>query len=179
MARLKHLDYAVLELNRVAFPATGRIEAQCELDPASFTETPAENGMLLAVDRVKRLVKLPAEGEDLPIALHYSAEHLYDEREPELRKFHLYARPKTGLYNDTFIPRMGYLSVGDLFTTNCIEGMEELPENLDTPLYGTTHTSGAILVSETKPTSGIVLQVVELTTLPDGQPAMKFHVLKV
>lgn len=178
MARLKHLDYAVLELNRVAFPTTGRIEAQCALDPASFTDTPAENGMLLAVDRVNRLVKLPTEDSDLPIALHYSAEHLYDERFPELRKFHLFAQPKTGLYNDTFLPRLGYLSVGDLFTTNCIEGMEELPEDLSTPLYGTTHESGAILVSATKPTKGVILQVVELNTLPDGQPSMKFHVIQ-
>ena len=71
--------YGQIELNNVAFRRDGRIEAQCALDPTDFATVPAENGMLLAVDNVNRVVKF-AEDATLPIALYYSAEHMYDER---------------------------------------------------------------------------------------------------
>ena len=51
--------FGQLELNQVAFPRDGRIEAQCKLDDTDFASVPAENGMLLAVDRVNRAVKFP------------------------------------------------------------------------------------------------------------------------
>ena len=49
--------YGQLELNNVAFRRDGRVEAQCFLDETDFADVPAENGMLLAVDRVNRAVK--------------------------------------------------------------------------------------------------------------------------
>ena len=51
-----------MELNQVAFPRDGRIEAQCALGD-DFAEVPAENGMLLAVDNINRIVKFPVAGE--------------------------------------------------------------------------------------------------------------------
>lgn len=115
--------YGQVELNNVAFRRDGRIEAQCALDATDFATTPAENGMLLAVNKANRTVKLPTATETLPIALHYSTEHLYDERTPGLKNFKL-ERPD-GTYNmknakDAPYPRMGYLAVGDLFTTNTV-----------------------------------------------------------
>lgn len=115
--------YGQVELNNVAFRRDGRIEAQCALDEAFTTEAPAENGMLLAVDKANRLVKLPTATETLPIALHYSTEHLYDERTPGLKSFKL--TRSDGTYTmknakDAPYPRMGYLAVGDLFTTNTV-----------------------------------------------------------
>ena len=50
--------FGQLELNQVAFPRDGRVEAQCKLDDTDFASVPAENAMLLAVDRVNRAVKL-------------------------------------------------------------------------------------------------------------------------
>ena len=105
--------YGQLELNNVAFRRDGRIEAQCALSTADFTdEAPAENGMLLAVDKANNVIKKPVDGT-LPVALNYTTEHMYDERHPGLKNFKL--APSDGFY-----PRMGYLSVGDLFTTNCL-----------------------------------------------------------
>ena len=59
MARMTISGYGQVELNNVAFRRDGRIEAQCALDAEDFADVPAENGMLLAVDRVNRAVKFP------------------------------------------------------------------------------------------------------------------------
>ena len=184
--RLKIDGYGQLELNNVAFRRDGRIEAQCALaDTFAAVEEDgkvAENGMLLAVDKVTRTVK-PATDGKLPIALNYSTEHMFDERKPGLKNFYL----KRG----TYLPRLGYLSVGDTFTTNCLSydtdnwadaealvtatTVEALGTN---PIYAGAGTDGSILLSKTEPAFGPVLLVVEGTTMPDGQFGLKFHVLK-
>ena len=179
--------YGVLELNQVAFPTTGTIEAQCKLDKENdfktlstdATKTTCEIGMLLAVDKVNGIVKLPGASETLPIAINYSAEHIYDER-IGLKNFKL-------TVND-FYPRMGYLAVGDLFTTNCVSYATTEWANDEafiaamkavktTAAYGGISTDGSILVSATAPASGTKLQVVKATTMPDGQFAVQFRVL--
>ena len=180
--RLTIDGYGQLELNQVAFRRDGRIEAQCKLDDTDFASIPAENGMLLAVDRVNRTVKLPvsAVAAVMPIALNYTAEHMYDERANALKDFKL--------ERGSFLPRLGYLSVGELFTTNCV-GYDDgdfandaaLETALDgiasTPLYGGICDAGVINIDTTKPSAGPVLKVVEKTTMPDGTLGIKFQVL--
>lgn len=172
--------YGQLELNNVAFRRDGRIEAQCALSAADFSEeVPAENGMLLAVDKANNVVKLPVDGS-LPIALNYTAEHMYDERHPALKNFKLVP--------DTFYPRMGYLSVGDLFTTNCLcykdadyaneEALETaLTACNKTAVYGGADASGRICLSKAAPTYGPKLKVVKYYTMADGQKAVKLQVI--
>ena len=177
--------FGQLELNQVSFRRDGRIEAQCALDATDFASVPAENGMLLAVDRVNRTVKFPtaANAAKMPIALNYTTEHMYDERANALKDFKL--------ERGTFLPRLGFLSVGELFTTNCICMDESAFANqaalaaattatalAATPLYGGISSMGAIKVSATKPSVGPVLLVVEQTTMPDAQFALKFQVLE-
>lgn len=170
MARFVIDGYGQLELNNVAFRRDGRIEAQCKLDPSIDY---IENGMLLAVDNVTRTIKMPvADGSDL-IALHYSTEHIYDERTPGLKNFKL--------EKDSFLPRLGYLAKGDKFTTNCLEtSLDEdaITAAVATGLYGCECTSGAIELSTTKPTGkAVVLKAVQATTMPDGTFGVKFQVL--
>lgn len=176
--------FGQLELNQVAFPRDGRIEAQCALGE-DFKEVPAENGMLLAVDNINRVVKYPVAGEKFPIALNYTTEHMYDERALALKNF--------SLSKNSFYPRMGYLSVQDKFTTNCLcfdtdEFADEQalmdaykPEALKAaPLYGGISEMGAIKVSKTAPTEGPVLMAVLGTgagSMPDGQFGIKFQVV--
>lgn len=179
LKRLVIDGFGQLELNQVAFPRDGRIEAQCALDDTDFADVPAENGMLLAVDRVNRKIKF-ATDDSMPVAINYTTEHMYDERHKSLKDFKL----EIG----SFYPRMGFLSVGELFTTNCIcfddsefadnEAVEEAAGKLKkTALYGGISDNGAIKLSATKPTVGPVLKAVEKTTMPDGQFALKFQVL--
>ena len=171
--------YGQLELNNVAFRRDGRVEAQCALDATDFASIPAENGMLLAVDRVARKVKLATDAS-LPIALNYTAEHMYDEQHNGLKDFKL--------ERGSFLPRLGYLSVGDLFTTNCISydtgdyandaAVVTAAGTLTTAMYGGICANGTIQVQDSKPSVGPVLKAVEKTTMPDGQFALKFQVLE-
>ena len=180
LTRLKCDGYGQLELNNVAFRRDGRIEAQCKLDETDFATIPAENGMLLAVDNVTRTVKLPVD-DKFPIALNYTTEHMYDERTPGLKNFKL--------ERGTFLPRLGFLSVGDKFTTNCVSYNSDtwaeesnLAEDLATdklkitPVYGKPCENGSIEVTKEAPESGLTLLVVKLTTMPDGQTGIKFQV---
>ena len=186
ISRLAIDGYGQLELNQVAFRRDGRIEAQLPLDATDFATIPAENGMLLAVDKVKGSVRLPDAAETAPIALNYTTEHMYDERKKGLKNFKL----EIG----SFYPRMGYLSVGDRFTTNCVsydnsdyatvEAFETALANVKTtPLYGVPYTDGTILVTDTvgdsTVASTIKLAVVAKTTMPDGSLGIKFEVYAV
>lgn len=189
--RLQIDGYGQLELNQVAFRRDGRIEAQCALDATDFATDPCENGMILAVDNVNKVIKLPKEGtEDYPVALVYTTEHMYDERQIGLKDFKL-------TINDGFYPRLGYLSIGDKFTTNtiCYDDSEFTAEDPKTvedviaeayegittnPLYGTVDPSGAIKITATKPESGVVLLAINgpgVDTMPDGQFGIKFQVI--
>ena len=176
--------FGQLELNQVAFRRDGRVEAQCALDDTDFASVPAENGMLLAVDRVNRKVKFPKSAvvAKCPVALNYTTEHMYDERANALKDFKL----ELG----EFYPRLGFLSVGELFTTNCfgyddgtftdddaIKEVELSGENA-VEIFGGISDEGAIALTTSAPQAGPVLKVVEKTTMPDGQFAFKFQVLK-
>jgi hypothetical protein len=173
--------FGQVELNNVAFRRDGRIEAQCALDADDFAEVPAENGMLLAVDNATRTVKMPVD-DSLPIALNYTTEHMYDDRKSALKDFKLDIV-------DGFYPRLGYLAVGDKFTTNCLaydtaefatEDLLEKAYEENTTLYGGISDTGAILVTKTKPEAGPVLLAVKGTgagSMPDGQFAIKFQVI--
>lgn len=170
--------FGQIELNNCAFRRDGRIEAQCKLDKTDFKDIAAENGMLLAIDNVERVLKLPKD-DTLPIALVYTTEHMYDERANALKNFH------TTL--DDFMPRLGYLAKYDKYTTNCIaydDGeftddeavVAALDAIADAPVYATYCENGCHKLTKTKP-EGIVLKVTKKTTMPDGQLGVKLQVL--
>jgi hypothetical protein len=54
-------EYGQLELNQVAFPRDGRIEAQCALSNEFSESKPAENGMIFVVDNEDGVIRFPAE----------------------------------------------------------------------------------------------------------------------
>lgn len=175
LQRFKIDGYGQLELNAVAFRRSGRIEAQCKIaDGIEYVE----NGMLLAVDNVERVVKFVEDGEVLPVALNYTTEHMYDERTKGLKHFRLDA--------GTFLPRMGYQGAGDKYTTNCLAydtdefaddaALKAAVENVKAErLYAKACANGAHQI--TKEAEGAVCLVLEATTMPDGQFAVKFQAL--
>jgi len=159
---LNGTGYGQVEPNRCSFLHDGNIESQCKA-----TED-LENGWVVKVDKVAGTVGTADSFTGL-VGLNYTAERIY-ERATGLKNF----KVKAGEY-----PRVGYLKTGDVFTTNA---------------YTTTLTEGAIVtaitstdglyalangtLSTTAATDGdFVLQVVELTTMPDGQPAVKIQVI--
>ena len=170
--KLAKNGYGQLELNQVAFRRDGRIEAQCKIaDNIDYIE----NGMLLAVNNINRTVEFAASGNTHPIALHYSSEHMYDERANALKDFRL--------EKGSFLPRMGYLNAGDKYTTNTVAYDESKWATEDLflkalgtkPLYAHVGTDGYHLVNETA--TNAIAMAVAATTMPDGQNAVKFVAL--
>ena len=179
MARMTISGYGQVELNNVAFRRDGRIEAQCALDTADFANVPAENGMILRVKKADhKICFADASAENQLYALNYSSEHIYDERTPGLKNFKLEA------VND-FLPRVGYLAAGDLWTTNCVDlgsyaSVGAVASALASgDVYAAVGTQGAVVLGSAAPTVGPVIQVIKKTTMPDGQDAFQLQVLKV
>lgn len=163
--------YGQIELNQCAFRRDGRIEAQCKIaDGIDFIE----NGGIFAIDNVKHEVGYPAAGSYM-FGLNYTSEHMYDERLAGGLKYY-----KTD--KDSFLPRLGYLAVGDKFTTNTIVYDAA---DITTMVYGYVKAGdkGYIRLSATKPTDAIdgapLLRVIDAkATMPNGAPAVKFQCIK-
>ena len=164
------LGYGQIELNQCAFRRDGRIEAQCKIEGADYVE----NGMILAIDNTKHEVRYPAAG-DYMFGLNYTSEHMYDERLVGGLKYY-----KTD--KDSFLPRLGYLAVGDKFTTNTVVYDAD---DITTMVYGYVKAgdNGYIRLSATKPEDAIagapLLRVIDAkATMPNGAPAVKFQCIK-
>ena len=164
------LGYGQIELNQCAFRRDGRIEAQCKIAGADYVE----NGMILAIDNTKHEVRYPAAG-DYMFGLNYTSEHMYDERLVGGLKYY-----KTD--KDSFLPRLGYLAVGDKFTTNTVVYDAD---DITTMVYGYVKAgdNGYIRLSATKPQDAIadapLLRVIDAkATMPNGAPAVKFQCIK-
>ena len=179
MARLTIDGYGQVELNNVAFRRDGRIEAQCALSTIDFAYAPAENGMILRVKKADHEICFAdASAANQLYALLYSTEHMYDERNPGLKNFKTEA-------TDDFLPRVGYLAAGDLWTSNCVDlgtyaSAAAVAAALSSgEVFAAVGTQGAPVLAATAPVSGPVLQVIKKTTMPDGQDAFQFQVLSV
>lgn len=195
LKRLAIEGYGQIELNNVAFRRDGRIEAQCRLsDEFAYvndrnvlddpTKPCAENGMLLAIDNTQRIVKFPVDDDTSHlIALNYTTEHMYDERALGLKNFRL--------PGGTFLPRLGYLAIGDKFTTNCLAfddeefaddaALKDAAKN-KVALYAKPCSMGAIQITKEKPADDIALQVIygrHSNTMPDGQFGLQLQAIGV
>lgn len=164
--------YGQIELNQCAFRRDGRIEAQCKIaNGIDFIE----NGGIFAIDNAKHEVGYPTASSYM-FGLNYTSEHMYDERLAGGLKYY-----KTD--KDSFLPRLGYLSVGDKFTTNTVVYDEAL--TITNAVYGYVKAgdNGYIRISATKPTDAIaeapLLRVIDAkATMPNGAPAIKFQCTK-
>ena len=190
--------YPVLEANVLKARRTGRIWSQYELDETSFSTGKAFNGMILAVDDVKKCVKFPSvnasatTGADDVYALHFSVEAEYEHK--GLNTFAV-AREKVDNEPNVSVhyPRMFELSVGDVITTNCVQldgthvtavttdvntSVKKIISTTSGVVYGGVDPSGYIKLDTSKPTVGPVMKVVEQNTLPNGDWAVKLAVVK-
>ena len=164
--------YGQIELNQCAFRRDGRIEAQCKIaNGIDFIE----NGGIFAIDNAKREISYPT-ADSYMFGLNYTSEHMYDERLAGGLKYY-----KTD--KDSFLPRLGYLAVGDKFTTNTV--VYDGEADITTMVYGYIKAgdNGYIRLSATKPTDAIdgapLLRVIDAkATMPNGAPAVKFQCIK-
>lgn len=172
--RLTHDGYGMLETNRVD---RDNVEAQCALDTTAFPNG-AELGTIVAVDKANGLVKL--EGDLKGILAN--SERLYDQFHLGLKNYKVGRGEMASVY---------FLRKGDTFTTNtvCYDGETEfsggetaviaaLKQAGETPMYGDIDSdTGVIKVTKTQGEAPFT--VVKLTTMPDGQQAVKFIVSRI
>ncbi|MCK9482522.1 MAG: hypothetical protein M0R38_12340 [Bacteroidia bacterium] len=191
--RLTIDGYASLELNRVSFPITGRVVADVALNSGFNAATPAENGMILAIDyAVGEVVRPTNAAETRVLGLHFSPEKEYDPNLSGLNQFKLTAESTNDyqLRAQGFYPRLGLLSVGEKFTTNCLsyntaafandaEVLAALDNCATTPVYGVPSSTGAIeLVASLVGNEAVALQAIKNTTVPNGDVGVKLVVIK-
>lgn len=167
--RLTHDGYGMLERNRVD-PVN--MESQCVLDGEVFPNG-AEVGTLVAVNKAAGKIQLTGK----LIGLLANSERLYDQYKQGLKNF---------IVTKDMMPTVLFLEDGHTFTTNtvCYDTSEfaaetnliEALKTVDTtPLYGDRDAAtGVIKITKTEGTAP--LTVVKMTTMPDGQRAVKFIV---
>jgi hypothetical protein len=155
--------YGQIEPNRCSFLHDGNIESQCKAN------VDLENGWIVKVDKVAGTVTTADELKGL-VGLCYTAERIY-ERATGLKNF----STKANEY-----PRVGYLKTGDVYTTNAVTSTTYTQiGSIATAITSTPLYVGADnVITATSATDGdFVLQIVEETTMPDGQPAVKIQVI--
>ena len=166
--------YGQLERNRVQ---THNVEAQCAIDATAFPNG-AEVGSIVAVDKPAGKIKLTGN----VYGLLANAERLYNPAEMGLKNYFV----KPGDMGVVIFPE-----VGNTWTTNTVEydnaayanGLTDVKAALAnaSAVYGVQDaTTGytALVSASTNAPGGLVLQVVDVTTMPDGQDAIKFIVVK-
>lgn len=174
MAKITRNGHGQIELNQVAFRRDGRVEAQLPFVGAEGNT--CENGMILAVDKVGGKVEYAGttvEGKVYGIV--YTSEEMYNDA--GLKDFYLeIVNGKcVGPKGYDVLPRLGFLSVGDRFTTNAFDDTDV---DVTAGVFAGVGASGYVVLATEAPAAGPVLQVVEKTTMPDGQDAAKFIVIK-
>ena len=169
----------VLEKNAVTYPRTGNIMAMFPLDAEVVK---AENGMLLGVDYAKGVIKYPSAEADAIMILD-TAEKEYDSNKVGLNQH--YITPDYG-----YMPRLGKLEVNDRFTTSTVAyddatftDASAIEKDIEAgTVYGepceTEGCKGMIELKKTAPKGKVGLKAVKFTTLPNGDAAVKFAVIK-
>jgi len=165
MATLFTTNYPVIETNRIAAVRTGQFISQYPL--GASLPNGAQQGMLLRV--VDQKVELPAAATD-QVYLHMSEETMYEEH---LGREHFkLTAPR--------LPRLAALNITDIFETNAVE-MNAFNTGNAKGKLGIASTAGyiSLVATATDVTAHkVVLEVLDVVSLPNGKPGIKFGVVK-
>ena len=170
MASIKRKGFGQVEPNHLSAQRTGQIYAQLIADSNLNI---IENGMFLKYDYENRkaIADASVEGEWL---LVYNEEKLYDPRRQNHKDF---AMKKTDYVEGEMVPRLFKTNVGDIYTTNTLGAntSEDAETTAVTVALGdilVVGSTGYLEVAGQSP-AGPQFKVVALTTMPDGQDAVK------
>lgn len=191
MAKFTKLGYGQVEPNRIAGIKQGRVLADVAVKPETVETLGGyiENGIFLAWNPGVGLDGKLKKGElDLPqptsnyIGLVYSDVKLYSQFTSN-KDFALFTKApsmnqatqspyydKKEVAHGTVIPRLIGLTVGDVFTTNNLEGTPLVGDVLKVNTNGLLDAAGTVDLIQVK--------VTDKTTLADGQAAYKVVVIK-
>lgn len=186
---MKRVGFGQVEANHLSAQRTGQIYAQL---PAKSDINLLENGQFVKYNYADGVVDFEGEGEWM---LVYNEVKLYDA--PWRESYKDFAMIKDnytpgsdsithdglGPFKGQMTPRLFKTNIGDIFTTNCLEkantsGKAEvtLTDLVVGDVVAPTKTNGYLKKSDSGTTTDDTVmkwQVVKLTTMPDGQAAVK------
>ena len=171
MATLKRKGFGQVEPNHLSAQRTGQIYAQLIADSSLNI---IENGMFLKYDYENRKAALTGDGEWY---LVYNEEKLYDPRKQQHKDF---AMIKTDYVDNEMVPRLFKTNIGDIYTTNCLEAntSDSAETTGVTVAVGNklqVANTGYLAVVQNPSAGQPVFKVIALTTMPDGQDAVKLQ----
>lgn len=197
--------YGQIEPNQVSFTRDGRIEAQCELDPAVFAshfpmtaeEAEAgmiygENGSFYVVDKANKIVTIPTKelsDKGFPMGICYSSEMIHNQFTP--------GRKNYCMIHGEYLPRLGYTEVGERLTLNGVAWDDtayavgtskelydavkaDLAEGTDVYAYVVEGSKGKLVIGAkvTDALCEVYAQVVKCYTNADGSLAFMFQMVR-
>ena len=197
--------YGQIEPNQVSFTRDGRIEAQCELDPAVFAShfpmtaeeaevgmIYGENGSFYVVDKASKIVTIPTKelsDKGFPMGICYSSEMIHDQFTP--------GRKNYCMIHGEYLPRLGYTEVGERLTLNgvawdntafVVDTSKQLYDAVKTTLtaggdvyaYVVEGSKGKLVIGAkvTDALCGVYAQVVKCYTNADGSLAFMFQMVR-
>ena len=197
--------YGQIEPNQVSFTRDGRIEAQCELDPAVFAshfpmtadEAEAgmiygENGSFYVVDKANKIVTVPTKelsDKGFPMGICYSSEMIHNQFTPGRRNY--------CMIHGEYLPRLGYTEVGERLTLNGVAWDDtayavgtskelydavkaDLAEGTDVYAYVVEGSKGKLVIGAkvTDALCEVYAQVVKCYTNADGSLAFMFQMVR-
>lgn len=186
---MKRIGFGQVEPNHLSAQRTGQIYAQL---PAKNDINLLENGQFVKYNYADGVVDFEGEGEWM---LVYNEVKLYDAPWRESYKDFTMIKDNytpgsdtithdgLGPFKGQMTPRLFKTNIGDIFTTNCLEkantsGKAEvtLTDLTVGDVVAPTKTNGYLKKSDSGATTDDTVmkwQVVKLTTMPDGQAAVK------
>ena len=176
MAKFPVSKYPHLEINRAAFLKNGEVVSQLPLSADFTAEAPCFNGMWVDANKANHEIK-PAAAVTAMYGIVYTAEKEWNPQALGLKNF----AQKEGEY-----PRVGIMQRGDTFTTNCFDmGEYENPEAIKTALEAKENmfiipVAGNAMpaLAKAAPAEGLYGQVIKYYTMPNGEPAIKYIIVR-
>lgn len=173
MAKITRIGFGQVEPNHLSAQGNRQIYAQLPADPAIEV---LENGQFAKYNYADNKVDFEGEGEWM---LVFNEVKLYDTGRETYRDF---ALVKENYTEDVMTPRLLKTSIGDLYTTNCIEvgntsGKKEVTTTGDY-VVGDKLSPNANGYLAKDGDESIVFQIVKLYTMPDGQQGVKLMRIK-
>lgn len=156
--------YGQIEPNHLSAQRTGQIYAQL---PAAAAIDVLENGTFLKYDMEHGEANFTGAGEWMLVNNEVKT---YVLGAMTLKDF---ALQKVGSVQGVITPRLFKTNIGDIFTTNMVKSTDAVA------VVGTHLVVGATGVLEKEPTTPVAgaftWNVVKVTTMPDGQKAVKLQ----
>ena len=169
MAQIDRIGFGQVEPNHLSAQRTGQIYAQL---PAATAITTLENGQFAKYDYATGEVNYTGAGEWM---LVFNEVKLYGSKET----YKDFALQKTNYIDGVMTPRLFKTNVGDIFTTNTVKKAatskdgSTTGEDLAVKDTLVVNAAGYLEKSTSVETAAMVWEVAKITTMPDGQVAIK------